>query len=194
MGSHLPRTWVPRAGQLHLLTELHVLGSLPAHPNLAHPIACYTASDDVEAADIGTVRVVLAYRKADTDLTSFLVSGLFSELSAGRSACVVRVVMAGVTAAMKHLAACKIAHRDIRPGNVLISSSSSSIDPARLVVQLTDLGTGCSIDDCTLNVGGRKGLTAPEANTKPAHRGEPISVNPASDVWSAGILYVTMIW
>ena len=69
------------------------------------------------------------------------------------------------------------------PQNVLVSSRGGGpITPESLVAKLTDMGNGCELGGCKTALGGRKGLTAPEAGMQTGRPGSVHWVATESDV------------
>lgn len=238
MGAQQMRLWIPKAGQSHLLTEVRIMDQIAPHPNVAHPIACYTAYERNQPYNqrwgIGDARVVLVYEQAEFgDLSALLLSSEFT--SSSEHACAVRATMHQVMLGLRHLEASGIVHRDLRPSvgfdlchafappynptpripttlpgyhqtphhpttpptssnlappspprhtqNVLISfRGSGAITAESLVAKLTDMGNGCELGSCTTPLGGRKGLTAPEAGMQFGRPGSVRWVATESDV------------
>ena len=101
------------------------------------------------------------------------------------------VVMRQVLSALRHIHSLGIAHRDIKPCNILVSSSDNVITESSF--KLADFGLAARFQcnrtatpiPCRKRVG-TLGYQAPELL-----RGEPYSA--PVDIWSAGIMLATML-
>ena len=170
-----------------VFNELLALRYLNPHPNIVPLLAVYPAKE----SHLSRTSLSLAFPYSPVDLYLSLEwrrrTGLLPLLSFG----VIKTIARDIFAALAHCHSFGVLHRDVKPGNLLVSSSG--------VIQLCDFGLGKPfVDENNTTVkpskgeSGTKGLCTLYYRPPEVLLGAP-AADPAIDMYSAGTVIAELL-
>lgn len=165
-----------------VINEVHSLRILSSHKNIVPLIGMYQARNNHSKLSLS---LVFPYSPSDLQLSLEWRRRTFQPLL---PLCVVKSIARDMFHALYHCHNSGIVHNDVKPGNLLVSSSG--------VIQLCDFGIAESISDddgkCTINNQNQKALCTLNYRSPEVLFGGPTSKPPA-DLYSAGTVIAELV-